>query len=260
MTVLLMVFFFCLQINTHWAHQSGFMVAGGGYVDCLKISYTPSVHHHNFTPCIVWLINLVLIYLVYDSQKEPLSGMGYFTKQDQFIVNFKLIFACNITCFLKSICIDLFKTPVQSANTNSFTCRSSLLLSNNYIVLIDYKTFSRSNHPSAQLPSLFVTTIAMVKRNKAKTHLDIRNAGTYLVSHSTPNLPALIDAAILHKNTIIAHDPGYPLYCHLPKLLSCHRCRCKRAKSVKAYLCTRYRNSYLSLHQKIFTYQQHHCE
>lgn len=146
------------------------MVAGGGYVDCLKINYTPSVHHHNFTPCTVWLINLVLIYLVYDSQKEPLSGMGYFTKQDQFIVNFKLIFACNITCFLKSICIDLFKTPVQSANTNSFTCRSSLLLSNNYIVLIDYKTFSRSNHPSAQLPSLFVTTIAMVKRNKAKTH------------------------------------------------------------------------------------------
>lgn len=98
----------------------------------------------------MWLINLVLIYLVYDSQKELLSGMGYFTKQDQFIVNFKLIFACNITCFLKSICIDLFKTPVQSANTNSFTCRSLLLLSNNYIVLIDYKTFSRSNHPSAQ--------------------------------------------------------------------------------------------------------------
>lgn len=53
---------------------------------------------------------------------------------------------------------------------------------------------------------------------KKKSLLNIRNAGTHLARLSTPNLPALTDVAISHKNTIMAHDPGHPLHCHFTKV------------------------------------------
>lgn len=94
-----------------------------------------------------------------------------------------------------------------------------------------------SNYPAAESDCMIFCTQPEEARKK-KSLLNIRNAGTHLVRLSTPNLPALTDVAISHKNTIMAHDPGHPLHCHFTKVPPGYRWRkfrCKRANFCRSF-------------------------